>query len=66
MMQHPNLEADDLIAGWVQSHPMTMSVIILTDGDFAQLIASMYAQYNGVQNVTIHMKVTLMTKANLL
>ena len=28
MMQHPHLEADDLIAGWVQSIPMTALVII--------------------------------------
>ena len=53
MMQHPNLEADDLIAGWVQSHPDDSHVIISTDGDFAQLIAPNVRQYNGVQNVTI-------------
>ena len=53
MMQHPNLEADDLIAGWVQSHPNDSHVIISTDGDFAQLIAPNVRQYNGVQNVTI-------------
>ena len=39
MMQHPNLEADDLIAGWVQSIPMTVMLLFPTDGDFAQLIA---------------------------
>ena len=33
------LEADDLIAGWVQAHPNDNHVIISTDGDFAQLIA---------------------------
>jgi len=53
MIQHPQLEADDLIAGWVQSHPDDDHVIISTDGDFAQLIAPNVKQYNGVQNVTI-------------
>ena len=42
------LEADDLIAGWVQAHPNDNHVIISTDGDFAQLIAPNVRQYNGV------------------
>jgi 5'-3' exonuclease len=53
VMQHPNLEADDLIAGWVQAHPNDNHVIISTDGDFAQLIAPNVRQYNGVANMTI-------------
>src|SRR6056300_472956 len=53
MMRHPQLEADDLIAGWVQSHPNDNHVIISTDGDFAQLIAPNVKQYNGVSNTTI-------------
>ena len=53
VMQHPQLEADDLIAGWIQSHPNDNHVIISTDGDFAQLIAPNVKQYNGIQNVTI-------------
>ena len=53
VLQHPQLEADDLIAGWVQSHPNDNHIIISTDGDFAQLIAPNVKQYNGVQNVTI-------------
>ena len=53
VMQHPQLEADDLIAGWVQSHPNDNHVIISTDGDFAQLIAPNCKQYNGIQDVTI-------------
>ena len=52
VLQHPNLEADDLIAGWVQSHPNDDHVIISTDGDFAQLIAPNVKQYNGVSGVT--------------
>jgi 5'-3' exonuclease len=52
-IRHPNLEADDLIAGWVQNHPNDNHVIISTDGDFAQLIAPNVKQYNGVSNTTI-------------
>ena len=53
VMQHKQLEADDLIAGWVQAHPNDNHVIISTDGDFAQLIAPNVKQYNGVSNTII-------------
>jgi 5'-3' exonuclease len=53
VMQHPQLEADDLIAGWVQAHPNDNHVIISTDGDFAQLISPRVRQYNGVSNTII-------------
>ena len=53
MIQHPQLEADDLIAGWIHNHPKDNHVIISTDGDFAQLIAHNVKQYNGVSNTTI-------------
>jgi 5'-3' exonuclease len=52
VLQNPQLEADDLIAGWVQSHPNDNHIIISTDGDFAQLIAPNVKQYNGVTGVT--------------
>jgi len=48
VLQHPQLEADDLIAGWIQSHPDSKHVIISTDSDFVQLIAPNVSQYNGV------------------
>jgi 5'-3' exonuclease len=53
VLQHPRLEADDLIAGWIQHHPNDNHVIISTDGDFAQLIAPNVKQYNGVSQTTI-------------
>jgi hypothetical protein len=53
VLQHPRLEADDLIAGWVQSHPDAKHVIISTDGDFAQLISKNVSQYNGVGDLHI-------------
>jgi 5'-3' exonuclease len=52
VLQHPQLEADDLIAGFVQAHPNHNHVIISTDGDFAQLSAPNVKQYNGVSEVT--------------
>lgn len=53
VLQNPQLEADDLIAGWIQSHPDDNHVIISTDTDFAQLIAPNVKQYNGVMETTI-------------
>ena len=53
VLQHPQLEADDLIAGWIQSHPDDNHVIISTDTDFVQLIAPNVKQYNGVTETTI-------------
>lgn len=52
VLHHEQLEADDLIAGFIQLHPKDNHVIISTDGDFAQLIAPNVKQYNGVTNVT--------------
>ena len=53
VLHNENLEADDLIAGWVQAHPKDEHIIISTDGDFAQLVAPNVSQYNGVSNTTI-------------
>lgn len=53
VLQHPNLEADDLIAGWIQTHPDDNHVIISTDSDFVQLISHNVKQYNGVSETTI-------------
>ena len=53
VLHNPVLEADDLIAGWIQNHPGDNHVIISTDGDFAQLIAPNVKQYNGVSNTII-------------
>ena len=48
VLQHKQLEADDLIAGFIQMHPNDDHVIISTDSDFHQLIAHNVRQYNGV------------------
>ena len=52
VLQHQQLEADDLIAGWIQTHPDADHVIISTDSDFVQLIAPNVRQYNGVMETT--------------
>jgi 5'-3' exonuclease len=49
VLHHPQLEADDLIAGFIQSHPDDEHVIISTDTDYVQLIDKHVSQYNGVQ-----------------
>ena len=48
VLQHKQLEADDLIAGFIQMHPNDDHVIISTDSDFHQLISHNVRQYNGV------------------
>ncbi|MEN6291700.1 MAG: hypothetical protein ABFD07_06760 [Methanobacterium sp.] len=53
VLHHPQLEADDLIAGWIQSHPDDNHVIISTDTDYYQLISPNVKQYNGVTETTI-------------
>jgi 5'-3' exonuclease len=52
VLQHSQLEADDLIAGFIQSHPNDDHVIISTDSDFHQLLAPNVKQYNGVADET--------------
>lgn len=53
VLQHAQLEADDLIAGWIQTHTDSDHVIISTDTDFVQLISKNVKQYNGVTEVTV-------------
>jgi len=48
VMQHPDLEADDLIAGWIQAHPHDHHTIVSSDTDFYQLLADNVNQYNGI------------------
>lgn len=49
-LQHPELEADDLIAGWIQSHPNDHHTIVSSDTDFYQLLAENVNQYNGISD----------------
>jgi 5'-3' exonuclease len=48
VLQHNELEADDLVAGWIQSHPQDHHTIVSSDTDFHQLLADNVNQYNGI------------------
>jgi 5'-3' exonuclease len=48
VLQHSELEADDLVAGWIQSHPQDHHTIVSSDTDFHQLLADNVNQYNGI------------------
>jgi 5'-3' exonuclease len=48
VLQHPELEADDLIAGWIQSHPEDHHTIISSDSDYYQLLNYNVNQFNGI------------------
>ena len=50
VLQHPRLEADDLIAGWIQNHPDDEHVIVSSDTDFYQLLSGNVKQYNGISD----------------
>lgn len=50
VLQHPECEADDFIARWIQLHPEEKHVIVSTDSDYYQLINKNVSQYNGVTN----------------
>ena len=47
-LRHPELEADDLISGFIVLHPQDQHIIVSTDSDFHQLLAPNVKQFNGV------------------
>ena len=48
VLQNGRVEADDLIARWIDKHPDQKHVIISTDKDLNQLVSPTVKQYNGV------------------
>ena len=52
--QQDNLEADDLIAGWIKNHDTDEHVIVSSDSDFYQLINSHVSQYNSITDTLIN------------
>lgn len=52
--QHNNLEADDLIAGWIKQHPSDEHVIVSSDSDYYQLIDNNVSQYNSITDTLIN------------
>ena len=53
VIRHPEAEADDIIARWIALHPQDDHVIISSDSDYVQLIASNVRQYNGITDELI-------------
>jgi 5'-3' exonuclease len=48
VIRHPEAEADDMVARWIDLHPDDRHVVISSDGDFQQLIAENVMIYNGI------------------
>jgi 5'-3' exonuclease len=65
VLRHDNLEADDLIAGWIQSHRDDHHTIVSSDTDFYQLLAPNVNQYNGISDELHTLKGILDHKGNL-
>jgi 5'-3' exonuclease len=65
VLQNPELEGDDLIAGWIQSHPNDSHVIVSSDTDFYQLLNKNVVQYNGIQDELHTLDGILDKKGNL-
>ena len=64
VIRQGNAEADDLIATWIQSHPNDQHVIVSTDSDSYQLMATNVKQYNGVTEQTITIEGVFDKKGN--
>jgi 5'-3' exonuclease len=66
VLQHPEMEADDLIAAWVQKHKDKHHVIVSSDSDYLQLIKPNVEIYNGITNNLITLDGYFDNKGNLL
>ena len=53
VLQNNRVEADDLIARWIDKHPNEKHVILSTDKDLNQLVKENVKQYNGITEQTI-------------
>lgn len=51
VLRHPQVEADDLIARWIDLHPSHNHIIVSSDSDFEQLIAPNVQIYNGISGI---------------
>ena len=50
VIRHPEAEADDIIARFINLHPDDQIYIISSDTDFLQLVSDRVFQYNGIAN----------------
>jgi len=53
VIRHATAEADDIIARWIALHPQDEHIIISSDTDFVQLLATNVTQYNGITDELI-------------
>jgi len=53
VLQNSQVEADDLIARWIDKNPDKKCVIISTDKDLNQLVNQNVSQYNGITEETM-------------
>ncbi len=56
VLRHPEAEADDLIARFIDLHPNDSHIIVSSDSDYLQLISDTVHQYNGVTNELIKLE----------
>ena len=64
VIRHDQAEADDMIARWIALHPQDDHVIISSDTDFVQLLASNVSQYNGITDELLTLEGIFDAKGN--
>ena len=53
VLRCPTAEGDDIIARWINLHPQDDHIVVSSDTDFVQLVASNVKQYNGITDELI-------------
>lgn len=53
VLHNSKVEADDMIARWIQTHPDDKHIICSSDGDYYQLISDNVSIFNAMQNITV-------------
>jgi len=53
VLRCPTAEGDDIIARWINLHPQDEHIVISSDTDFVQLVATNVKQYNGITDELI-------------
>ena len=64
VIRHEQAEADDIIARWIALHPSDDHVIISSDTDFVQLLATNVSQYNGITDELLTLEGIFDAKGN--
>jgi 5'-3' exonuclease len=53
VLKKNKIEADDFVAGWIQSHPNDEHIIVSADSDFVQLLDNNVKIYDGIKDLLI-------------